>query len=1032
MNKKVYTDNFSKKLIESAEWEYSDNSISILKKNKKDDFAYSYTLKVNNKTEKFDVIINLNLDKSKITGFCNCVDSVKEGTCKHMVMACMTIEKDMALEKKEVAKIKTDVYKLDLLKKIYKPTLRHDLISINLMINEISSEGIKLGLKINIFGHKPYVVKSINTLITDIDNNKLLAHGKEFQTHNYIVDDLSSKLFSALKVLIYDLEKSSLNINRDYITYKQFNTLLISKINQELYLNDEIFLIKDRLDDIVLNVESLDDGAYNLKLRRSSFFEKLGSDLVINRANKVIYSLKFEQMQKINLLDSFLETNRDFLISSENSEEFMSEVLPNIYNEFSVKLDNKMDYKLIDESFSSNLYCYLEDRVIHIKINFLYGEYDVSKSYKNTLIKRNYSKENQVMQILINQGYVFDHQLNEFLISANRSQFNFLTKSIFLLKQEFEVYLDEKLQSSILNYDSSTIKIDIKQSEGLDYFDINFDIGDIEISEIQDIIASFDAKKDYHHLNNEAFLKLNDSKLLFQLLFLKDVIGDNSHTMNTYRVPKYKSFLVKKQASKLFVNVTANQEFEDYIDQITLIEDVDYDLEEACEFHLRPYQKTGVNWLNGLYKANLGALLADEMGLGKTLQLISFLRLNSIKNALIVMPKALLYNWKAEFLKFDPNQKVVILDGSRKEREVLSKTLTGHEIVLISYNTLINDHDLFDNHTFEVMVIDEAQYIKNAQTKTTRTTKKVQANFYVALTGTPIENNLLELWSIFDYIIPGYLNDSKSFIKQYINSSDRKQKENLREIIKPFILRRYKTKVLNELPDKIIVDVMCAMDTRQKAIYASYVESLNLSDIHSLKQMEVLAAITRLRQIAIDPAIMYEDYLDDSAKMIQFDEIINQIVASEKKVIVFSQYTTVLKKLKARLEKNNIKNYYLDGETKPKQRMMDVEKFNKNKIPVYLVSLKAGGVGLNLTSASNVIVFDPWWNPAVEAQAVDRAHRIGQKDVVSVYRFITTGTIEEKINKMNEIKLKVADEMLNDDINLISKLSSEELKKLLV
>lgn len=1033
MKKTLYETLFEEKLILDAMWEFEDSIVSIVKKNIKETSAVSYTLKVNDKVNKYDVVINLNENRDKFVGFCNCSDAVKEGVCKHMVMAVKVIEGDLVASEKIEEIIKTDTYKYQLLKNIYMTTSKHDLISLDIGLIGVSEYGFKIKILANIFSKRSYTIKNIKKFVEKVNNNEFLNYGKEFETHNYKIDPLSQKTFEYLELLSYSFENTNRNLNEGYLELEEFKKLINTKKNQEIYYNEEIYLIKERLDDIILDIKLLDNGSYNIHLRRSSYFQELGSNLVINKANKVIYLLSFSQMQKIKLLESFDETDKNFLIGKDNSEDFINDVLPNIYNEFTIKLDNKMDYKIIDEQFSSTIYCHLVNKVIHVKLNFLYGEYNVDNAYEKTLIKRNYHKEQQVMQILINQGYMYDPESKEFVIAASRSQFYFLTKNIFILRQEFEVFLDDKLKNSILKYDSNNIKINIMQQEDKDYFDFDFELGDIKNYEIDAIINSFEKKREFHKLENENFLKLDDQKLLHQLLFLKEVIGDTSHKLNTHRIPKYKSFLVKEQASKLFTNVTVNQEFENYIDQILAIEDVDYDLEKNREhYHLREYQKVGVNWLNTLYKAELGALLADEMGLGKTLQLIAFLNLNNIDNALIVMPKALLYNWVQEFKKFAPHQKIVVLEGTRTQREIIVKSLTGHEIVLVSYNTLINDHDILDGHQFEVMVLDEAQYIKNSQTKTSRISKKISAKFYVALTGTPIENNLVELWSIFDYIIPGYLSDLNNFLTKYVTQKDKKQLQVLKDITKPFILRRYKNKVLEELPDKIVVDIVCEMEETQSALYARYIEDIHKKDIYNLRQMEVLTALTRLRQIAIDPSLLYDEYLEVPTKYKNFDEIISQIVSSKQKVVVFSQYTTVLKKLQLRLDNNGIKNYYLDGKTKPKQRMMDVEKFNKNNVPVYLISLKAGGVGLNLTSAQNVIIFDPWWNPATEAQAIDRTHRIGQKSTVEVFRFITKSTIEEKISEMNFEKLKVAQEILDDDVNFVSKLSSKELTNLLL
>lgn len=1025
---------FGKKLVSDATWEIDDNLVSIISSTVKDNGALYYSLKVNNKSEKFDVALTIGKGFNTIVGFCTCTDSHNTGTCKHMVMSCFEINKKLEKEANLSVEKKTDVFKLDLLKKIYQPQSKHDIISLSLYIKDMTNTGIILGLKASIMGNKPYVIKSIDTFLDDLKNNKHIKIGQGFDTHNYEIDGQSRNLLRELFLLRQELIKSGKKINTDYISFEALSRLISYQINQEIYYLDEEFLIKNRLDDILLHIDYISETEYLVKLKKASFFEKLSSNLVVNKANKIFYILDDTQLNKIKLLDSFDETNREFVVSGEEAKEFLMDIVPNIYNDFEIKFDNRFEFKIIDDRFSAALYCYLENRVIKIRADFKYGNVSVNERSEKVLIKRNYNKENLVIQGLINQGYLYNPDEKCFNIEASKKQYYFLTKNIFSMRQDYEVYLDDTLQNAILNFDASSISIDIKGDNDQDYFDISFDIPEVDPSEIDNIIASINAKKEYHRLNNDTFLRLNDSRLLMQLLFLKDVIGDNSHTLNTYRVPVYKSFLVKEKASKLFTNITVNEEFDQYVEQIVQIKELDSDVFKSENYKLRNYQVEGVKWLTSLYKSRLGALLADEMGLGKTLQVISFFDVNKINNALIILPKALLYNWKHEFDKYSPNQKVIILDGHKLNRENAIKTLTGNEILLISYGTLINDYDSFEGRKFDCVVIDEAQYIKNPTTKTSRTTKKVDGNFFIALTGTPIENNLLEFWSIFDYIIPGYLNDSKSFTAQYITPKHSLEKsiKTLKDITNPFILRRTKDKVLTEIPDKIITNLYCEMEDVQKNLYAKYLEDIHKKSTEIYNPIEALAAITRLRQIAIDPKLYMPAYDKVSAKTQMFEEIIGEIIDAKEKVIVFSQFTSVLKNLSRTLDNKAIKYYYLDGETKPKQRLMDVERFNKNSVPVYLISLKAGGVGLNLTSASKVIIYDPWWNPAVEAQAIDRTHRLGQSKKVQVFRFLTKDSIEEQIYRLNEVKSHLAKDLLDQDINFINSLSRDEIKDLLL
>jgi SNF2 family DNA or RNA helicase len=1019
--------NTSKKDFDDAKWEYSDVDIKIIKKTVKDNGSFVYNINIKNKVDKMSVLITIDKEIKRASLYCPCKACSKNQTCKHVAIALIAIQEDLDNELKIIETSQTDVFKLELLKSIYQYDYSHDYIKLYLDIKETDELKIMIGLKVGLVGKKSYVIKNINSFINDVDENKMLNLGKECSSHNYELEKQSINLFNYVKSLVLKYP----NLTNDYITYKEFNDLISTVINQEVYYLKETYLVKNHLDDIVLDI-ICDDQDLLVKIRRATYYKQIGTNVVFNLYNRVFYYLDNRQLQKIKLINTFLEENMEFRIGSNETENFIKDVLPNVYNEFDIKLDHKLDLEIVAESLSITLFCYLEDKIIHIKPKFIYGEYDIEELPRGIVVKRNYYKENQVIDFLIQSGYLFDVNKNVFIIEADRNQFNFLTKHIFNLRDEYDTQLDDRLKAAILKYDSNQISIGVKHDGIGDYFDFDLELNGIDIDEIDGILASYELKREYHKLNNQMFMKLNDQRLYMQLLFIKEVIGDATHTLNTYRVPKYRAILIKERASGLFNHVSYNSEFMDYVDSITMIESLPTKAFESNDYQLREYQKTGIEWLTTLYKANLGALLADEMGLGKTIQVISFLKINEINNCLIVVPKALLYNWENEFKKFHPDQNVIISDGDAEQRIKKLKNV-NKDIIITSYSTIINDFDSYQTMQFDTIIIDEAQYIKNSSTKTARVIKQLKANFFIALTGTPIENNLIELWSIFDYTIPGFLSDSKTFNSNYVDAN-LETRNKLKKILAPFIMRRLKKDVLKEIPDKVVVDMLCEMNPIQKGLYQSYVQKINTDNknIFGKNIMEVLTAITRLRQLSIDPSLFLDDYTETSGKIELFKELINEINDSGEKVIVFSQYTTMLKKLGRTLEDQNIKYYYLDGETKAKQRMMDVERFNKSKIPVYLISLKAGGVGLNLTSANNVIIMDPWWNPAVENQAIDRSHRIGQNKVVQVFRLISRGTIEEKIYQLQNIKQEISGEILDNDEVFINKMSTDDIKNLLL
>ena len=451
---------------------------------------------------------------------------------------------------------------------------------------------------------------------------------------------------------------------------------------------------------------------------------------------------------------------------------------------------------------------------------------------------------------------------------------------------------------------------------------------------------------------------------------------------------------------------------------------------------LRDYQVDSLNWFETLDYLGFGGILADEMGLGKTIQTISFLLNKQNKKTLIVTPTSLIHNWKSEFEKFAPTLNVAISHGAKKDRLNLIKNTSDFDIILTTYGSLRNDLEEYEKIKFDYCIIDEAQNIKNPLASATDAVKAINANNRFALTGTPIENNLLELWSIFDFIMPGYLYSLTKFNAVFIK--DERHIDNLKRMIQPFILRRTKKEVIKELPPKIEKEYLVEMGKSQKNAYGVYVENVKekLKEKKEIKnKITVFSYLTKLRQLCLDPSIVIENYKGKSAKIDTCLELVKEHISENNKILIFSQFTTVLKNLGAKLNKNKINYYYLDGSTKAMDRMSLVNDFNNNdEVKVFLISLKAGGTGLNLTSANTVIHFDPWWNPSVENQASDRAHRIGQKQVVEVIKLITKGTIEEKIIELQERKKELIDNMIDGNLsnaNMLHSISEEDIMYLL-
>jgi SNF2 family DNA or RNA helicase len=432
------------------------------------------------------------------------------------------------------------------------------------------------------------------------------------------------------------------------------------------------------------------------------------------------------------------------------------------------------------------------------------------------------------------------------------------------------------------------------------------------------------------------------------------------------------------------------------------------------------------------------------MGLGKTLELISYLAFQKSEGeerpSLVVCPASLVYNWRSEANRFAPSLDVVCLTGTKTERRKAIQEAGEHDLLVTSYDLLRRDVEELCQVRFSCVALDEAQYVKNAQTLAAKAARTLTSDVRFALTGTPIENRLLELWSIFDFLMPSMLGSAQAFTKRFanpINGGSTEAAANLRALVSPFILRRNKRDVLKDLPDKNETIVYASMEGEQDKLYRASAERLILSlqnqlpEEFAVSRIKVLAELTKLRQICCDPHLIYENYKGHSAKLDTCMELIRQAIEGGHKMLVFSQFTSMLELIEARLKKEKVGWLKLTGATSKEERVRLVDTFQTGETPVFLISLKAGGTGLNLTAADVVIHYDPWWNVAAENQATDRTHRIGQTREVSVFKIIAKDTIEENIQKMQEAKRDLAESVLGGEATSSSAISREDLLALL-
>ena len=588
-----------------------------------------------------------------------------------------------------------------------------------------------------------------------------------------------------------------------------------------------------------------------------------------------------------------------------------------------------------------------------------------------------------------------------------------------LNKETNDEYIDENITIN------PNITLDISQSRN-GYMGMKLDIEGVDSNEYREIFSSYKNNNRLYRMKNGAYLDLKDKDIeqAFKLIDILNIYND----FDNMKIPNNKAIYLEKlieDEDLSFVN--GSKYVSNVVKKFDKVKSKNYEVPKDLNATLRDYQVSGFEFFKTLSDYQFGGILADEMGLGKTIQTIAFLLSNKDKKSIVITPTALIYNWKNELEKFAPTLKVGLLHASKSEREKILDNIDNYDVILTTYTTYKNDIDKYKNINFDYCIIDEAQNIKNPDAIITKAIKNVNAKVKFALTGTPIENNLMELWSIFDFIMPGYLYNKSKFKSIFVNND--KNIIELKNLIKPFILRRTKKEVITELPDKIEQKIIIDLEKEHKRAYKGYVNLITRKiKENNQDNITVFSYLTKLRQLCLSPELMVKNYQGKNSKLDVLINIIND--SSDEKILVFSQFTKVLEVIGKRLNEENISYSYLDGKTSAKDRVKLVEEFNTNNNKVFLISLKAGGTGLNLTSANIVVHFDPWWNPAVEDQASDRAHRIGQKNVVNVIKLIAKGTAEERVINLQETKKELIEDVINgnlDNSSTLKNLSKDDI-----
>lgn len=861
-------------------------------------------------------------------------------------------------------------------------------------------------------------------------NNNYAHYGRNFNVNNVVLSNTGlDELFEILKGKTVEFETKT-------------GERKIQLIDEPI---DIKFILEKSDENTYCLTPNIDVYGYDI------FYGKNYSYFLID--NKMHKCLPKVENRNLELLEVYKKNYTQSIIFNENNlRNFFAIVVPKIKDNFEIKnIDKEQIEKYMPKDLYVKIYLdYNEKGYIIADVKFCYGnvEFNPIKNV-NLEITRNAIQENEVLDTFVQTGFMLDSANARLVLVNDEKIYNFLSKEIEDYMKKFEVLVAENFKKK----DIKKIKIKsigVKIENNL--LDINLEDFKFNIYEIKDIINKYKLKRKFYKLKDGTYISLEKNN---SLDFLENVVDNieidyvNSEG-GTIKLPIYRAMYLEKLFKEM--NNTNIQKNEYYKKMISEIEDRHIDINtkipKKLNTELRTYQKIGYKWLKTLEQYKMGGILADDMGLGKTVQvltvILSYIQENKekAKNSIIVCPSSLTLNWYNEIQKFTPTIKTLVISGDYLERKRKIETINNYQIVITSYDSLKRDIDLYTQYNFKYIVADEAQYIKNNNTKNSKAVKLINAETKFALTGTPIENSLSELWSIFDFIMPGYLYKYKKFKELYeipiIKNQDEEKMNKLKKQIEPFILRRTKSEVLTELPDKTVTILSNEMKEEQYSIYMSYMAQARDEIMYQIdmkgfekSQIKILSLLMRLRQICCHPKLFLSEYTGESSKLNQCIEIIQDAVLGGHKILLFSSYTSMFEIIEEQLKKLEINYLKLTGQTKVGERIKLVDEFNTNKdIKVFLISLKAGGTGLNLTGADMVIHYDPWWNLSAENQATDRTYRIGQRKNVQVYKLITKNSIEEKIYELQQKKAKLIDNMLSTDATFISKLSKDDIMAL--
>lgn len=1004
-------------------------------------------------------------EDEQITHSCNCPAHAKyPGACKHVVATLLFIAdyqqradalENLGWEDQTAYKIIEYFRK----REYRKLTSQYFHLALQVTVNEpLKSRQSKAFVGLYAGSSKMYKVSNTKKFIQDYYNHKEIRLGKEFR---YIPEECQFEPTSAAVLAylteIYEIQETlgktyySNLFNRQELVVSQNMLCKLLRLAEGLHCD---IILRDK------KMENMEIMCSNPKLSMELQMEDevlslhdMGQEPIISICEDgsiLCYQgcIYLPDMEFLANLRPFFTTlfgkkQSELEFRGENMGSFIEKVLPVIKKTMNIQVPEKIKDHYIVEQLQPKLYFDIDRSrqrpVLVARMIFAYGEHEVNplqdEQKGSYILVRDREEEEQLLRLMYDKH--FSVRREQFVLTKEDEIFQLMTEGMQDLCRQFEVFYSKEYKANYIKK-VGMLSAGIRLNTDINLLEMDVDYGHIPKEELRDFFRSIKLKKKYYRLKSGAFVNLmtEDKQIdeLRDLLSIGEVTEDNKIAFSQTAVMEVDELLPHTQ------RITRDAGYKQLLEDLKNPDKTNWELPNGMEDILRPYQITGYRWLCSLAHYGMGGILADDMGLGKTLQTITYVLANPGTRTLIVCPTSLAYNWQDEFSKFAPQIATQIISGTPQERADLMQQSTDVPVWITTYPLIRKDVDLYKAQIFDACFIDEAQFIKNPTSLGAKAVKAVQAKHRFALTGTPIENTLSELWSIFDFVMPGFFGRYRQFEECYekpiLRDHDSVQMQKLRRKIRPFVLRRMKKEVLTELPDKIETRRMAEMGAKQRKIYESYLARIQMElagdeeNTPGGNRMQVLAALTRLRQICCHPATFASNYHGGSGKLDLLMEQLPDILEGGHSVIVFSQFTSMLSIIAHELKQRNIPFFYLAGSTSAQERKREVKEFNRGEVKVFLISLKAGGTGLNLTGADTVIHFDPWWNPAVEDQATDRAYRIGQKKKVQVIKYVMKDSIEEKIYELQKRKKQLSDQLIQAGESFVTQLTMEEIKEL--